>query len=72
MSWNTEQARPDDDDDDDYSLTLKLGQLILFWEVMYELYELATFSIVLSVQWPFKVEVLLVLSYIYETLHVIF
>ena len=22
MSWNTEQARPDDDDDDDYSLTL--------------------------------------------------
>ena len=72
MSWNTEQARPDDDDDDDYSLTLKLGQLILFWEVMYELHELATFSIVLSVQWPFKVEVSLVLSYISETLHVIF
>ena len=22
VSWNTEQARPDDDDDDDYSLTL--------------------------------------------------
>ena len=22
MSWNTEQAQPDDDDDDDYSLTL--------------------------------------------------
>ena len=37
-----------------------------------ELYELTTFSIVLSVQWPLKVEVLLVLSYISETLHVIF
>ena len=32
-----------------------------------ELYELTTFSIVLSVQWPLKVEVLLVLSYISET-----
>ena len=37
-----------------------------------ELYELTTFSIILSVQWPLKVVVLLVLSYISETLQAIF
>ena len=37
-----------------------------------ELHELTTFSIVLSVQWPLKVEVLLIVSYISETLHAIF
>ena len=35
-------------------------------------YQISTFSMVLSVQWPLKVEVLLVLIYISETFYVIF